>query len=85
MRDDIRPFGPKSADHPSVGDECPACHKPFEAGDYTTLIALGPGDDSEEREKARGGRYYNAVALEVHWACATGQELRDPSTVGPVH
>jgi hypothetical protein len=69
-----RKFGPKDADHPSVGKECPACHKPFEAGDYTTLVVLGPGGDEEARERAREGRPYNAVAAEVHWTCRTGQE-----------
>lgn len=68
-------FGPKAVDHPSVGEECPACHQPFAAGDYTTLIALGPGGDLEERAQARAGGIYNAVALEVHYACATGVEL----------
>lgn len=62
----MRVFGPKKADHPSVGEPCPACRKPFEAGDYTALVMLGPGDDLEEREKARQGRPYNAVAVECH-------------------
>jgi hypothetical protein len=69
-----RRFGPKAHDHPSIGQDCPACRDPFKAGDYTALIALGPGGDLEAREKARTGRVYNAVAVEVHWACATGDE-----------
>jgi len=74
MPDTLRKFGPKGADHPTVGENCPACHKPFQAGDFTTLIALGPGDDPEAQEKARSGiGFYNAVAVEVHWACATGE------------
>lgn len=68
-----RKFGPKTADHPSVGRECPACHAPFTAGDFTALVMLGPGDDPEQQEKAAAGRAYNAVALEVHWSCATGE------------
>lgn len=72
--DKLRKFGPKSADHPSVGSNCPACLKHFVAGDYTTIIALGPADDPEERKKARQGRAYNAAGIEVHWACATGEE-----------
>lgn len=67
-------FGPKRADHPSVGANCPACNVPFKEGDHTTLVSLGPGDDPESRQKAAAGRPYNAVALEVHWACATGSE-----------
>lgn len=70
--DEIRKFGPKTEDHPSVGEDCPACKQKFKAGDFTTLIALGPGDDPEEQEKARTGRPYTAVAIEVHWTCATG-------------
>ena len=72
---DVRMFGPKTADHPSVGQECLACHHKFKPGDYTTLISLGPGADPEEQIKAREGRVYNAVALEVHWACATGKRV----------
>lgn len=68
----IRRFGPKTADHPSVGKECQACHSPLREGDFTTLITLGPGDDDEARERAREGRPYNAVAIEVHYACVTG-------------
>lgn len=68
----MRKFGPKSVDHPSVGDVCPACKIPFKKGDYTTLVALGPGDDPEAQTRAREGRPYNAVAIEVHYACAGG-------------
>lgn len=67
-------FGPKTKNHPSVGKECRACHQPFKEGDYTTLICLGPGSDSEEREKCRAGRPYTAIAVEVHYACATGND-----------
>jgi hypothetical protein len=68
----LRKFGPKAEEHPSVGKECPACREPFLVGDYTTLIALGPGTDSEAQERAREGRPYNAIAMEIHWGCATG-------------
>jgi hypothetical protein len=68
----LRRFGPKQSNHPTVGKECPACDKPFEEGDYTTLVTLGPGDDKEQQEKCREGRPYNAVASEVHWECAGG-------------
>ena len=69
-----RKFGPKNASHPSVGKPCPACNLHFKEGDYTTLIALGPGDDAEAQERVRQGRPYNAVAVEVHWACAGGDD-----------
>lgn len=71
------PFGPKPADHPSVGEPCPACGELLAAGDYTTLVTLGPGADDEAREKARAGRAYNAVAVEIHWGCATGRPEPD--------
>ena len=70
----MRRFGPKEALHPSIGTLCPACHQPFKKGDFTTLISLGPGEDKEARKRISQGRPYNAVALEVHWACATGEE-----------
>lgn len=70
----MRKFGPKSKDHPSICLPCPACHVEFKEGDFTTLIALGPGDDEEAQERAREGRPYNAVAVEVHWACSGGTE-----------
>jgi len=73
-------YGPKKAGHPSVGEDCPACHQPFEVGDYTTLVLLGPGDDEEAHERARAGRPYNAIALEVHWDCAS-EEARRPRDV----
>lgn len=72
--DEIRRFGPKALNHPSVGKPCPACGIAFAAGDYTTLVALGPGADEDARLRARSGRPYNAVALEVHYACVTGTE-----------
>jgi len=67
-----RKFGPKSPDHPSVGEPCAACGTPFAVGDYTTLVPLGPGPDEEARENARQGAYYNAIAVEIHWECADG-------------
>lgn len=70
--DELRMFGPKTEDHYSVGKECRACNEPFRAGDYTTLIPLGPGPSEESRTRAAAGRLYNAVAIEVHYVCATG-------------
>ena len=74
-------FGPKEKNSPSIGKECPACSEKLIAGDYTTLIVLGPGDNKEEQAKAANGKSYNAVAAEVHWACATGEiinkEMKD--------
>lgn len=71
---DLKVFGPKAVDHPSCYQKCAACNDSFMPGDYTTLIPLGPGDSDEARLACRQSRPYNAVALEVHWACATGWE-----------
>lgn len=74
----IRKFDhPLDAKHPLVDLPCPACHYPFDEGDVVTLVVLGPGDDKEEQMKCRSGRPYNAVAVAVHTACATG-ELPNP-------
>lgn len=68
----MRKFNPLLPDHPLVGEVCPACNQAFQAGDVVTLIAIGPGDDPENQQKARDGKPYSAVALPAHWACATG-------------
>jgi hypothetical protein len=49
----MRIYGPMAPDHPSIGEPCMACDTPFKAGDMTTLIALGPGDDPEAQRAAR--------------------------------
>lgn len=71
-------FGPRPSDDQDIdppGRLCSACGKPFVEGDYSTLIALGPGDDPEARQLCRAGRPYHAIAEEVHLACATGIEI----------
>lgn len=72
-----RPFGPKPADHPSVGNPCPACHAKFRAGDWTALVPIGPGDDAEAQEAVRNGHAYTAIAIEAHWTCVTGEVIDD--------
>lgn len=68
-------LGPLTEDHPMVTDHAPChgCGRPFLAGEYVTLIALGPGDDDDARKAARDGRPYSAAAIPVHWTCATGE------------
>lgn len=68
----MRTFDPLMADHPLVTDKarCPGCLQPFQVGDVTVLVVIGPGDGEEEREKARAGRPYLAVAMPAHAACA---------------
>lgn len=71
--EELRKFGPKPADHWSVGKLCPRCNKPFKVGDFTTLIAIEAGFASEEdKEKAMSGRAYTTEAEEVHYDCAVG-------------
>ena len=71
-----RKMGPLAADHPEVtrGNKCHGCNQPFKEGEFVTIVAIGPGDDAEERAKARQGRAYNAVGIVAHWACVTGEE-----------
>lgn len=66
-----RKFGPKQADHWSVGQICSRCGLPFKAGDYTTLVPIEAGFASpEDVEKAMQGRAYTTEAEEVHYHCA---------------
>jgi hypothetical protein len=74
IKKDLTRFGPKSESGSGIGRPCPACDEIFKAGDFTTLVMLGPGGDAKAREKAAAGLPYNAIALEVHWSCATGKE-----------
>ena len=64
------------AQHPLVvdGTVCQACRVAFREGDIVTLVPLGPGADTDERKAARDGRAFTAIALQVHLACATGEE-----------
>ncbi len=70
-------YGPKTKDHPSIGELCPACKKQFIEGDYTTLITLGPGDNPEEQQKAKLGKLYTAVAIEVHFSCIDTKVIKE--------
>jgi hypothetical protein len=54
-------YGPKEPLSPSIGELCPICHRPFQAGDYTTLIRT-------TRTSLHGDR-----RIEAHWDCATKQ------------
>lgn len=72
-------FAPLPADHPLVteheadAERCPGCHRRFIAGDITTIVVIGPGDDPEAQRKAREGHPYNAVGVVAHWSCVTGE------------
>ena len=67
----MRKMGPLKEDHPIVKDGlCPACKLEFKAGDYVTLINVGPGDDKEAQAKRDAGHAYNGIAIPVHWDCS---------------
>lgn len=71
-----RVFDPLDSGHPLIAGHiiCMACGLPFEVGDRTTLVPLGPGDDTEAQSRAMHGNAFNAVALPVHAACGGLQE-----------
>jgi hypothetical protein len=46
-------------------------------GQMVTVVVLGPGADPQARAAARDRKPYNAAAIDVHWACATGDESYD--------
>lgn len=60
-------FGPRPAEPTNI---CLACRAHFKAGDFSVLVPLGPGPDEEGQAKAAAGRWYNAVAVEIHTSCA---------------
>lgn len=78
IREIPRLMGPLKADHPAVRDDqtCAGCDLCFCEGEYVTLVAIGPGDDPEARERAREGRPYDAVSVIAHYSCVTGYEVR---------
>lgn len=51
---------------------CAACSSLIVWGQHATLVMVGPGIDPFQRARCYAGRAYNAQALPVHWACATG-------------
>lgn len=69
------PFGPMTADDYAIESHmtCPACKEEFKAGDYTVLVPIGPGKDPEAQELCRQGRVHNAIAVQAHWSCVTGE------------
>lgn len=73
----LRIYGPMDEKHPDVGELCGACNVRLKIGDFTTLIALGPGASEGARERARQGKTYNAVCSHIHYACATGYTHRE--------
>lgn len=76
-------LGPKPADHPTVGAICLACGQPMREGDYTTMIALGPGRDVYQKVLCMDGKPYKAQGLELHFDCATGSVPDDAEKPRP--
>lgn len=67
-------IGPKTENHPSIGELCRVCNRPFKEGEFTTLVSLGP-DSEEGRSRRDLGRPYNSVAIEIHWQCSEKREV----------
>ena len=65
-------FGPLEDGDPNVGRVCPGCREALQVGDRPALVVIGPGADPEERQRARDGRAYNAVAIVAHEECVYG-------------
>jgi len=65
-----RKFSPLEKDHPLVEDKdkCKVCEEVFKEGDIVTLMPIGVCGE-ENREKAKQGKYYNAVSIPIHWDC----------------
>jgi hypothetical protein len=77
MRNKPQLIGPIGADHACIGRLCPGCNARFKAGDYVTLVPIGPGGNEAERLKARTGKPFNVVASLAHYACVTGEVMLD--------
>lgn len=74
--------GPQWPSPGEVGTPCPACGNDIDARDPVAVLILGPGADPLARTDALAGMPYEGVAIELHWACVTGQEqvvLPDPA------
>ena len=52
--------------------QCHACNGRIVGGQSFALVSVGPGDDVATRAAAFAGQVYDAVAVPVHWSCATG-------------
>ena len=73
MKTKLTIWGPKKADHPSVGEPCPVCAVPFVAGDLTSPVNNAPAD-AKQRAKMIMGLAYTASCQEAHAHCARIKE-----------
>ena len=78
MLRDLQRLGPLDAANAHCATWCPACRRRFQPGDFYTLIVLGPGGDFEQRELAVSELPFKAVAVAIHWSCATGELDGEP-------
>jgi hypothetical protein len=67
-------YGPRPVSPSEVGQPCAACLGLLADGDTVAVRPLGPGGDAQARANARAGLPYAAATIELHWACATGDE-----------
>jgi hypothetical protein len=65
---------PSVVSESEIGVPCPACGVPLAQGDRVAVLVLGPGADPTARAACRAGQDYQGVAVELHWACRTGDE-----------
>lgn len=68
------PTGPTLVNPAAVGLPCPACQVELVDGDLVAALPLGPGANPAARAACRSGGPYEAVVIELHWACRTGDE-----------
>lgn len=67
-------YGPRPVSPSEVGEQCAACLGMLADADTVAVRPLGPGGDAQARANARAGLPYEAATIELHWACATGDE-----------
>lgn len=68
------PPAPTDVSESEIGQPCPACLVPLVVGDKVAVVILGPGADPAARAAFLAGQQGTVVAVELHWACRTGDE-----------
>jgi hypothetical protein len=73
---EAKPIGssPTPVASSEIGEPCPACRRALAEGDMVAVVPLGPGPNPAARLNARSGYPFDAVTVELHWACRTGDE-----------
>lgn len=66
------PPAPTDVSESEIGEPCPACGALLEQGDKVAVLILGPGADPAARAAFLAGQQGTVVAVELHWACRTG-------------